>query len=59
MQPCPNCCAQSLGSEVNAVASFVIRGMHDERLQDAALLDVFGEFFERGLGELGSSLDLM
>jgi hypothetical protein len=47
-----NRCAQSLGTEVDAVAAIAIREMHDERLQDAALLDVGGEFFERSLGEL-------
>ena len=46
--------AQSLGTEVDAVASFAIRGTHDERLQDAALSHVDGEFFEVGLGELGT-----
>ena len=49
-----NRCAQSLGIEVDAVAAFAIRGMHDEWLQDAAPLDVRGEFFERALGELGA-----
>ena len=47
-------CAQSLGAEMNAVATLAIRGMHDQRLQDAALLDIHGEFFLRGLGKFGA-----
>jgi hypothetical protein len=39
---------------VDAIAAFAIRGMNDERLEDAALLDVRSKFFERCLGELGA-----
>ena len=49
-----NCSAQSLGTEMDAVAAIAIRGMNDERLEDPALLDVGSKFFERGLGELGA-----
>jgi dienelactone hydrolase len=47
-------CAQSLGTEVDAVTALTVRRMHDERLKDAAQLHVDGELFERGLGELGT-----
>ena len=39
---------------MDEVAAFAIRRMNDERLEDAALLDVRGKFFERDLGELGA-----
>ena len=46
--------AQPFGAKVDAVAAFAINGMYDEGLQDAAQLDVGGEFFEGGFGELGT-----
>ena len=49
-----NSSAESFGTEMDEVAAFAIRRMNDKRLEDAALLDVRGEFFERGLGELGA-----
>jgi hypothetical protein len=39
---------------MDEVAAIAIRRMNDERLEDAALLDVCRQFFERGLGELGA-----
>ena len=54
MQPGSNCCAQSPGTEMDEVAAIAIRTVNDERLEDAALLDVRSKFFERGLGELGA-----
>ena len=39
---------------MDEVAAIAIRRMNDERLEDAALLDVRRQFFERGLGELGT-----
>ncbi len=45
---------QSLGAEVDAVAALRVGGMHDDRLQDAALADVVGEFVDLGVGELGA-----
>jgi hypothetical protein len=39
---------------MNAVATLAIRAMHDQRLQDAALLDIHGEFFVRDIGKLGA-----
>ena len=46
--------AKSLSAEMDEVAAIAIRRMNDERLEDAALLDVRSQFFERGLGELGT-----
>ena len=54
MQTGANRCAQPLGAEVDLVPAIVIGRMHDERLQDAALLDVLSELCERLLGELGA-----
>ena len=48
--------AQSLGTEVDAVAAVNIGRVDDERLQDAAQPDVGGEFSEREFGELGSRI---
>jgi hypothetical protein len=44
----------TLGAEVNEAASLRIDGMHDDRLQDAVLPNVFGEFVELGLGDIGA-----
>ena len=44
--------AQPLGAEVDSVPAVAIGGMHDQRLQDAALLDVRSELRKRVLGEL-------
>lgn len=39
---------------MQAVAALRIDGMHDQRLQDAALSDVIGEFVDLSVGELGA-----
>ena len=54
MEARSNRSAQSLGTEVDAVAAVAVGGMNDERLEDAALLDVRSKFFDRDLWELGA-----
>jgi hypothetical protein len=39
---------------VKPVAALRVGVMHDQRLQDAALADVVGEFVELGVGEVGA-----
>lgn len=46
MQPGADRCTQPLGAEVNFVPAIAVGRMHDERLQDAALLDVRGKLIE-------------
>lgn len=46
--------APALGAEVDAIATGRVGGMHDDRLQDAVLADVLGEFVELNFGELGA-----
>jgi hypothetical protein len=48
--------AQPLGAEVDTVPAILVGRMHDDRLKDAALLDVLSQQFERVLGELGAGV---
>lgn len=50
MKPGSNSRAQPLGAEVDAVPAVAIGRMHDERLQDAALLDVRSELCSESSG---------
>lgn len=56
LQTGAHCSTQSLGTEVQPVAAIGVNEMNDQRLQDAVLPNVFGEFIDLGFGELGARI---
>ena len=45
---------QTLGAEVDEVATVPIGRVHDDGLQDAVLADVFSQLLELGVGKFGA-----